>query len=76
VRRRLGRAGSWATRSGQALLVGRVRCWAAGRGKRAGPAKKRKGDMPFYLFISFIFLSFFCSILSNHSYTQKELQIK
>jgi hypothetical protein len=40
---------------GRALWAG-----AAGRGKRAGPVKKRKGARLFYLFISFLFLSFFC----------------
>jgi hypothetical protein len=40
---------------GHALWAG-----AAGRGKRAGPMKKRKGARLFYLFISFLFLSFFC----------------
>jgi hypothetical protein len=54
------RAGGWAARSGLALLVGRARCWDAGRGRRARPAEKRKGARPFYLFISFLFLSFFC----------------
>jgi hypothetical protein len=52
---------------------------SAGLGKRnwaASRLKERAADFPFiYLFLFFFSLSF-VSILSNHIYTQKELQIK
>jgi hypothetical protein len=74
ARRRLGRAGSWAARAGLALLVGRARCWAAGRGRRAGPAeKKRKGARPFYLFLFFflVLLFLFSLIIVIHRKSYK-----